>query len=176
MRISQHYMKSGLSSLIIILLFAVFPIQSIAQTVTVGNLKYTLNSATGEAECAGPADGFTESSDGLTIPSSVTYSGEQYTVTSVGEMAFRKFTGLYGTLTLPNTLVSIGTSAFSGCTGLYGALTLPNSLTSVGDYAFLECSFTGSLIIPDSVTSIGAGAFYMCSGFTGSLTIPNTVP
>ena len=77
-------------------------------------------------------------SGSLTIPSSVTYSGSTYDVTS------------------------IGSSAFYGCTSLTSA-TIPNSVTSIGDAAFYKCNSLKTAIIGENVTSIGSGAFKDCS-------------
>ena len=77
----------------------------------------------------------------VTIPSSVTYSGATYSVTS------------------------IGSEAFDGCTGLT-SVTIPNSVTSIGDYAFYESTGLTSVTIPNSVTAIGSSAFYGCTGLT----------
>ncbi len=71
----------------------------------------------------------------VTIPSTVTYNGTTYNVTSIGENAFRY------------------------CTGLT-SVTIPNSVTSIGWYAFLDCTSLTSVTIPNSVTSIGGYAFY----------------
>ena len=112
----------------------------------------------------------------ITLPSSVTYNGVTYTVTSIHPRAFSGCSGLTGSLTIPNSVTEIGEAAFSGCSGFTGSLTIGNSVTEIDVVAFYGCSgFTGSLTIPNSVTSIGAGAFYGCSGFTGSLTIGNSV-
>ncbi|MDE5608467.1 MAG: leucine-rich repeat domain-containing protein, partial [Muribaculaceae bacterium] len=109
------------------------------------------------------------------IPESVTYSGTSYSVTLIGDYAFRDCSGLTS-VNIPNSVTSIGKYAFSGCSGLTGTLTIPNSVTSIGDYAFSGCSgLTGTLTIPNSITSIGNYAFYGCSGLTGTLTIPNSV-
>ena len=85
----------------------------------------------------------------VVIPSSVTYSGNTYAVTSIGDKAFRS------------------------CSGLT-SITIPNSVTSIGKYAFYDCEGLTSITIPNSVTSIGDRAFYECSGLT-SITIPNSV-
>ena len=77
----------------------------------------------------------------VVIPSSVTYSGTTYSVTSIGN------------------------SAFEGCSGLT-SVTIPNSVNSIGDYAFAYCRGLTSVTIPNSVKSIGTSAFYNCSGLT----------
>lgn len=112
----------------------------------------------------------------LIIPSKVTCNGVTYNVTSIGNSAFYKCTGLTGSLSIPNSITSIGKDAFRECSGFNGSLTIGSSVTSIGEYAFYECTkITGSLSIPSSVTSIGKSAFEYCSGFTGPLTIPNSV-
>ena len=133
-----------------------------------------------------------EYSGSVTIPSTVTYNGITYSVTSIGNYAFYDCTGLTSitipnsvtsigdyafsgcwmltSVTIPNSVTSIGSSAFSGCSGLT-SITIPNSVTSIGDEAFKYCSGLTSITIPNSVTSIGRGAFYECSGLT-SVTAP----
>ena len=106
------------------------------------------------------------------IPSSVTYNGTTYSVTSIGWGAFFGCTGLTS-VTIPNSVTSIGSSAFRDCSGLT-SVTIPNSVTSIGDYAFEDCTGLTSVTIPNSVTSIDYYAFYNCTGLT-SVTIPNSV-
>ena len=108
----------------------------------------------------------------VTIPSTVTYNGTTYSVTSIGGRAFYLCSGLTS-VTIPNSVTSIGRQAFYYCTGLT-PITIPNSVTSIGDEAFYYCTGLTSITIPNSVTSIGEHAFYNCSGLT-SVTIPNSV-
>jgi hypothetical protein len=72
------------------------------------------------------------SGDGV-IPESVTYNGQTYSVTIIGEAALLNCSNL--------TSITIG----------YGA-------TSIGSYAFEYCSVLASVILPDCVTNIGIGA------------------
>ena len=100
----------------------------------------------------------------VVIPSSVTYFGTTYSVTSIGIYAFKDRIGLTS-VTIPNSVTSIGGGAFRGCSGLT-SVSIPNSITSIGDYAFDGCGGLKSVSIPNSVTSIGNYAFYKCSGLT----------
>ena len=135
----------------------------------------------------------------VNIPSSVTYNGNTYSVTSIGDEAFYGCSGLTS-VTIPNSVTRIGSYAFRGCSGLtsvgfnaenctrmgsssspafYGCTALSSviigeNVKNIPDYAFFGCSGLTSITIPNSVTSIGVHAFCICSGLT-SITIPNSV-
>ena len=108
----------------------------------------------------------------VTIPSTVTYNGNTYKVTSIGESAFRNCRGLTS-ITIPENVTSIGNQAFSGCSDLT-SITLPESVRSIGFEAFQYCSDLTSITLPNSVTSIGHSAFFCCSSLT-SITLPERV-
>src|ERR1035437_2633885 len=86
----------------------------------------------------------------ITIPSSVSYSGLTYNVTSIGSYAFSYCTGLTS-ITIPSSVTSIGDYAFHDCTGLT-SITIPSSVTSIGSYAFSYCTGLTTITIPSSVT------------------------
>ena len=108
----------------------------------------------------------------VVIPSTVQYDGTTYSVTSIGDSAFRDCSGLTS-VTIPTGVTSIGSSAFRNCSSLT-SVTIPTGVTSIGECAFYDCSRLTSITIPNSVTSIGGGAFRHCSGLT-SVSIPNSV-
>lgn len=171
--------------------------KSFAQTFTVGNLNYSINSDGISVTVTGHVNG-TSATGSLNIPSSVTYESTTYSVTSIGDNAFMNCWDLNGYLYIPytvttignnafkdcynligsltlNSVVTIGNYAFSGCEKLTGQLTLSNSLVLIGNSAFAYCGFTYSLTLPNSLNTIGEYAFSGCSGFSGSLSIPNSV-
>ena len=83
----------------------------------------------------------------VNIPSSVIYKGEDYSVTSVKDLAFYGCSGLTS-ITIPNSVTIIGGSAFSDCSGL-NSITIPNSVTSIGSHAFFGCNALNSVQISD---------------------------
>ena len=85
--------------------------------------------------------GYTMPMGALTIPSTVTYGGNTYSVTSIGDDAFW----------LCHSLTSV---------------TIPGSVTAIGDFAFSDCTSLTSVTIPTSVTSIGVNAFWNCTSLT----------
>ena len=144
----------------------------------------------------GSSSSYSYLSGSLTIPSTVTYNGSTYSVTSIGSQAFYNCSELT-LVTIPNSVTSIGSYAFKGCSGLTSltieegisnigdgafqncsgltSVTIPSSITSISNSLFSGCSGLTSLTIPDWITSIGSSAFSGCSGVTGTLTIPNSV-
>ena len=126
----------------------------------------------------------------ITIPATITYEDVEYSVTSIGDMAFYDCSSLTS-ITLPESVTSIGADAFFQCSSLtyinipkgvteitcgaggtfWGcssltSITLPEGLTSIGREAFWDCSSLKSITIPKTVTSIGEGAFSGCSSLT----------
>ena len=145
-----------------------------ADGTKIGDLYYNLDATNKTAAVTYEKSGDTNYS-GLTtanIPSSVDYESVTYSVTSIGDGAFRNCTGLTS-VTIPNSVTSIGDGAFGFCTG-FTSVTIPNSVTEIGGGAFWDCTGLTSVTIPNSVTSIGSFAFRDCTGLT-SIEIPNSV-
>jgi len=165
------------------------------ERVQIGDLYYNLNGTSQTAEVTYKSHTNYKYNEGwgittANIPASVTYSDVAYSVTSIGEYAFRECSGLTS-VTIPNSVTSIGYGAFTDCTGLTspvynahvfafmptsysGAYTIPDGIESIAGSAFDGCSSLTSVTIPNSVTSIGDYAFEDCIGLT-SVTIPNSV-
>ena len=156
------------TALLVLLLSAVGMGKMYAQNFTVGDLNYSVN----DDGVSVTVTGYGYASGDLAIPSNISYEGNTYSVTSIGDYAFDCCYGLTN-ITIPNSVTSIGDYAFSGCNGLTN-ITIGNSVTSIGEYAFADCSGLTNITIPNSVTSIGFATFYGCSGLT-NLTIGNSV-
>ena len=103
-----------------------------------GGLNFSLDSENKTATVTGLAD---ESMKEVEIPATVEFDGVVYSVTTIGDDAFR------------------------GCSGLT-SIDIPEGVTTIGDDAFRDCSGLTSIDIPECVTTIASYAFYGCSGLT----------
>ena len=108
-----------------------------AEEVLIDDLYYNLDASNQTAEVKRLEDWY-EFLTTANIPASVTYDAKTYSVTSIGDYAFRGCSGLTS-VTIGNRVTSIGEEAFYGCTGLT-SVTIPNSVTSIGSGAFSGCS------------------------------------
>ena len=129
-------------------------------------------------------------SGSVVIPSTVTYSGTTYSVTSIGGYAFANCSGLTS-VTIGNSVTEIDANAFKGCSGLTkveisdiaawckisfvanNGYVYSHPLT-YADHLFLNGKEVTKLIIPNSVTSISNYAFFGFRALT-SVAIPNSV-
>ena len=68
------------------------------------------------------------------IPETIEHEGETYTVTKIGDDAFRN-NRLATKVQLPDTITEIGDSAFIYCDAIE-SINLPSSLTTIGENAF----------------------------------------
>ncbi|MBQ3364691.1 MAG: leucine-rich repeat protein [Muribaculaceae bacterium] len=94
----------------------------------------------------------------VVIPETVTYHGVTYTVTGIGESAFREChdADRYLFVTLPNTVTSIGTYAFY-MSNIF-SIELGNKVSSIGGLAFVGTENTLNIInchamMPPSIAS-----------------------
>ena len=151
-----------------------FALTGMAQTFTVNDLNYQVNSDGVSVTLTGHVDGYNAVGE-LNIPASVNYEGTDYAVTTIGNSAFL-YCFYLTSLTIPNSVTTIEDSAFAYCSGFTGDLIIPNSVVTIGPSAFFTCySFDGDLVIGNSVTTIGDYAFDDCNGMHGVLNIPSNV-
>ena len=99
-----------------------------------------------------PYAGYTAPTGSLTIPNSVTHNGTTYTVTMIGDCAFRNCSGLTAVI-IPSNVTSIGDTVFDGCTGLT-VVTIGSGVTTIGTSAFFGCSRSLTSIIVANGNSV----------------------
>ena len=156
-------MKAKIISLFLILAASM---GNIFASVLIGDLYYTLddNSRTAKVTCKSfnSNNGFNANWDikSASIPASITYNGNTYSVTSIGDYAFENCFSLTS-VTVPNSITNIGMRAFQRCSSL-GSVTIPNSVTSIGVSAFEGCSNLKSITLGNNVTTIGRWVFRDC--------------
>lgn len=107
----------------------------------------------------------------IAVPPTVTYGGTAYTVTAIGNSAFRYCADLTS-VTIPNSVATIGKSAFGACKAMT-TVSIPNSVTSIGEYAFSNCTSLKSVAIPNSVTSIEDNVFLCCYSLANIYVAPD---
>lgn len=100
-----------------------------------------------------------EGQTSITIPETVIYGGNEYTVTMIGNYSFYECSSL-GSVTIPSTVTVIGESAFEECEDLT-SVNISEGVTVIGEYAFFGIGLT-SINIPSSVESIEEDAFSYC--------------
>ena len=139
----------------------------------------------------------------VVIPSTVTYGGTTYSVTSIEENAFYGCSSITS-VTISENITSIGYQAFNNCSNLatvnfnatnctsmpitysyeypvfngcnsLNTLNIGSNVTTIPDYAFYLCSSLTNLNLSASISSIGAYAFYGCSSITGAIVIPEAM-
>ncbi len=140
-------------------------------------LYYKINSNNVTVTYPGPSSsqpwsGFSKPTGELTIPGSVSYNGNTYNVTAIGDDAFYRCEELTSAA-LPSSITSIGSAAFFICSGLT-SVNIPDGVTTINEFCFSNCRALTSITIPSSVTLIKHDAFYNCTG-VASITVPDGV-
>ena len=142
-----------------------------AQTFTADNLTYKVTDAAAKTvELTGYE---TEPTGALTIPATVTNGGTTYSVTAIGDKAFRECKALTS-VTIPDGVTGIGSHAFRSCEALT-AITVPDGVTKIEGWTFAYCWGLTKVTLGSGVTSIGERAFLYCNSIT-ELTVAATVP
>lgn len=108
----------------------------------------------------------------ITIPSTVTYDGQSYTVTEITAHGFEENLGLTSVI-YPTTLTSIGSNAFGGCSNLtkfvsgsssYKVCKISSNITMLGEMCFAGCGFESAQLSLDKISGDqGKRCFQSCT-------------
>lgn len=145
----------------------------ITTNYTSGNYRYSVlyNDASATPARRAVLDSFLGTGSSVTSTSSVTYSGNSYTVVAIAPSAFENNTSITA-FTLPTTLRALGSNVFKGCTNLTTvSFSTSTYLKEIPSGAFYGCtklnrttsSTADMFIIPGSVTTVKGSAFTGCT-------------
>ena len=144
-------MKKRFVSLLVALSITLtfLPMGAVAATkITKGNLKYTVNADGKSVTVSGTSGKPTQ----LTIESSISDNGTNYTVTKIAMWAFNKCNSLTE-VTIPNTVIEIDYQAFYYCPNLK-KVTIHEGVKTIGQTAFIGCTQLTSITIPSTITDM----------------------
>lgn len=152
MRTPRLRLLSALLS--VAMLFTFLPTAAFAAstTFTVDKIQYTV---TDEEAKTVSVTKYTGTDPNVVIPKTVDYNSTTYTVTAIGENAFKSSS--LTNIAIPNGVTSIGNYAFSSSS--LKSIDISESVTSIGDYAFAYCRSLTNITIPSSIVSLGNSIF-----------------
>ena len=119
-------MKNKTLSILLAVLMSMAASMASAHDFEVDGIYYQITSSTKPYTVAISYDRSIKYTGSVTIPETVSYNGKVYSVTSIGDEAFRYCRGLTS-VTIPNSVTSIGNNAFRDCSGLK-SVTISNSV------------------------------------------------
>lgn len=105
------------------------PSHGTVDVAVINGIKYSLHSKRKTAQVL--ANNY---KDNVIIPQIVSYNGNEFRVTSLGDKCFYNCSSLTN-ITLPEGITSFGELCFLGCSSLT-SITLPESITFLGDWCF----------------------------------------
>ena len=178
-------MKKLLSvALVLIMMLSVFTVTASAEAIVVGyydteidDLYYWLYEDDGvtEAYVVGyEADTFNPAPAGaITVPDTITYQGDEYTVTGIESMAF--YQCLFTSITLPDTIKYIGEAAFSTSDYLENVI-VPDEcyFDYFGGSVFSATPFEAEIYSKDE-TIFGKNVLYSYIGNADEYVIPEEI-
>ena len=130
----KHYLPNSLRALCLSLA-VLLSLPMLAIEIEIEGINYELVSKAKQAIVKAKSSGMY--SGEVVIPESVEHGGITYSVTSIGDWAFKNCSGLTS-VTIPNSVTSIGQRAFENCSGLT-SVTIGNSVKSIAHEAFRDC-------------------------------------
>ena len=142
---------------ILAFLLCVTSVHAAVGQAVIDGMNYAL-STDGEVRTATLLAGDKKYAGHVVIPSIVTFAGDQYKVTAVGNEAFKECTGLKS-ITFSDNVTTIGDAAFYSCIKLASVTILSDAISISGAKVFQNCSALDSLVFGESVNTIRSSSF-----------------
>ena len=134
-------------------------------TVTYSNITYTLQSGTPyTAWVTGNTLNQLQNATNVIIPETITSGSNTYTVTFIGNNAFKNSSKL-ASISIPDSIIRVLSSAFENCSQLT-AVSIGNTCNSILGFAFNNCPQLSTVTIGAGLTDIGSYAFANCQSLT----------
>lgn len=145
-----------------------------ASDTQVNGIYYDFDKTTQTATVTYRGDSFdsydNEYSGAVIIPSSVSYDGITYSVTTIGNEAFYKCSSLTSVTINSDAILNKDYSSADNLKKIFASQVteyiIGPTVKGIGKYAFYECSDLTSVTIGNCMTSIGWGAFSCCERLT----------
>ena len=149
-----------------LLCLTILSIQLFAYDFEVNGIYYNINPNKISVSVTYKDKTYNSYSGNVTIPQSVYYESVNYTVSTIGNEAFRDCDQLFS-VELPKSIERIGYAAFINCINLQKVLTNSSKkMTYIGQEAFYGCTSLEEFSIPNTVDTIQRMAFYNCKELT----------
>ena len=133
-----------------------------AEEIIIDGYCYDLNMITKEATFRNnPQNSY---SGDITIPSTITYKGEEFNVTKIKSNTFSNNWNVQS-VTIPRSVKIIESGAFYVCLKMKN-IVIEEGLETIENNAFYNCNGLTTVSLPNSLKEIGQYAFYACSGLT----------
>ena len=173
----ENTLKIKLAAFVIYIVTAMFMSLSevkaeAAPEVLVDGIIYTIDEGNKEALVYAYENANDSTCKEITVLPQVSYAGENYPVTEIGDAAFSSSIYLEK-ITIPGEVKVIGINAFAGCSAL-AEVDLSDGLEAINVNAFINCSSLEKIVIPNTVTYLGTCAFSECKKLK-KVVIPNSV-
>jgi hypothetical protein len=111
-------------------------------------------------------------SETLTIPSTLSYSGNTYSVNKVSRNSLAN-DNTVKTLTIESGINKIEASALSGCNNLE-TVSIPESVLEIDNHAFWMCKNLKNVVLPNTLKTLKPEMFVACEELQ-TITIPNGI-
>lgn len=155
----KHFRLRKILLSVCLSLISVVLVLGTSYTIACKTLRYEYDYSNLSATVVAKKNFFRVTGD-VEIPSHVNRLGKVYTVTKIGDNAFKDAYSV-AHVTIPSSISYIGSNAFSNCSSLT-TIIIPNSVRDLSSCAFEKCIGLTSVTIGKNIQYISSFAFSEC--------------